>query len=51
MQKHTSNTHLDVSGKMTAHDAGHVGKILAVAGLIFATCTGLAVLVYAIRWW
>jgi len=51
MQQHTPKLDINVTGKMNAQDAGSVGKIMAVAGLIFATCAGLALLLHVIRWW
>jgi len=58
MQEHTSNTNLDVSGKMTANDAGKVGKTLADAAKWFAILAGVSGVVLAfgkalswLRWW
>jgi len=58
VREHTSKTHLDVSGKMTASDAGKVGTTLANAAKWFAILSGCSGLVLAfgkalswLRWW
>jgi len=55
MQEHTSKTTLDVSGTMTANDAGNVGKALAGAehryadaAVLAAKYAGIAALIGAI---
>jgi len=42
---------LKVSGKMSTKDADIVARRLSLAALIFASCTGRAALLAAIRWW
>jgi len=50
MRKHTPNIDLKLAGKMNTQDAGRVGKLLAVAGVI-AAIGYLAGNLEWIRWW
>jgi len=51
MRKHTPKLNVNITGKMNENDAGYVGKRLAIAGLIFASCSGVALLLYVIGCW
>jgi len=46
MRKHTPKPFVKVTGKMNENDAGTVGKLYAIAAILFA----IAALVFALRW-
>jgi hypothetical protein len=49
--KYTPKHQVKVDGKMSANDAGIVGRRLANAALVLAVGISAAAVIYAVRWW